>query len=100
MEGILIENLDNVLTHFNIISVKSRCGSGEGFCRLRDFTINGEDYTIEWWKNNSYLFHRNLTIPFYTVEQCNTWPNSAKLNLQFKDKYKNTVCILPIEEYE
>ena len=95
-----IEHIDKTLIHKNIEFIKPPKREDCHFERCRHFDIFGKRYTIEWWNNICYLKHQELTIIFCFVEQSNTWPNNAKLNLQFKDNNGNTVCILPIDYYE
>jgi len=92
-----IEHLDCVLKHKNIERIECQKGIGdEYFERKRKFVIAGETYQITWYRNTSYLEHRNLTIPFDSVKQSGTWPNNKKTNLQFYNSKLETCCILPI----
>jgi len=61
------------------------------------FTVLGKNYEIEWWRNISYLFYDDLQIPFERVTRSNSWPNGAKMNLQFYSERGNVNCILKIE---
>jgi hypothetical protein len=69
--------------------------------KFRELTasINGIVYQIEWWINISYLTTPNGAIlPFHDVAISGTWPNAARLNVQFR--YYNEVCfIIPLEDY-
>lgn len=96
-----IEDLDKALTHKNIIV--STYGGKDTliiFKRYREIIINGVMYTIHWYMNECYLRTKTLTIPFRSVKQASTWPNGAKMNLQFYDKNSVICCILKIEEWE
>lgn len=95
-----IEDLDKVLTHKNI--TVSKYGDKDKlviFRRHREVIINGVMYTISWYINDCYLKTKDLEIPFRKVRQTGTWPNGAKMNLQFYDKNEDVCCILRIEEY-
>jgi hypothetical protein len=67
--------------------------------RTLGFYIGVKKFEIEWWVNISYL-HTDCgcKIPFHTVTLSGTWPNRAKLNLQFYYN-KEAGCILPVEHY-
>ena len=95
-----IEELDNVLTHKNIENIESKRGLGEEyFKRKRRFVIAGEKYQITWYRNTSYLEHRNIIVRFDLVKQSGTWPNNKKMNLQFYNTNLETCCIIPLEDY-
>jgi len=95
-----IDDLDRVLCHPNIVDVVSCPVGDELFQRRREFTVHDERFAIEWWVNGSYLYHGRLTIPFKTVRQSGTWPNMAKLNLQFYNDDHRVCCVLEIEQYQ
>lgn len=98
MKAIPIDTLDEVLTHPNI-EVRSEAVGDETFERSRVFTVNGEEYRIEWWVNGCYLYAGDLITLFNWVRRSNTWPNRAKLNLQFYDQHDQVIAVLPIEYY-
>ena len=60
--------------------------------------MNGKVYRIEWWKNISYLHRDGLVVVFERVNQSPTWPNRAKLNLQFYYG-ANTTAIIELEHW-
>jgi len=91
-----IEDLKKVLDHKNISMVENK-EPDEFFDREMRFVIDGECYKTVWWVNVSYLEIGVLLIPFRYVKQESTWPNNAKLNLQFYNDRNEIVCILPIE---
>ena len=91
-----IKDLDKVLQHKNI-KLESNPKPDEFFDRVRYFSIDVRFYKIVWYCNICYLYHNELQIPFNYVEQCGTWPNNAKTNLQFYTADNTAVCILPIE---
>ena len=95
-----VEELDKVLAHPNI-ELHPVTERPSEFNRNRVFTLNGKEYTIEWWVNISYLhIGRDVIIPFDTVKQCGTWPIRSKLNLQFYDIEKRVCCIIAnLEDY-
>lgn len=66
------------------------------FNRSIYFKVNSEEYLIEWWCNLCYLYAGDLLVIFDTVKVDSTWPNRAKMNLQFY--YNGEICaIIPIE---
>ncbi len=95
------EDVRKTLRHKNIDVVPSKTEEPTEFNRVIEFRIKGVDgkYKITWWKNVSYLTTPNKAyIPFHYFSISSTWPNRAKLNLQFS--YNNqTSCIIPIEYY-
>jgi hypothetical protein len=95
-----IEELDKVLTHPNIQLALVAEKAGE-FNRNRTFTLNGKEYTIEWWANISYLhIGSGVIVPFDSVKQRGTWPIMSKLNLQFYDAQSRVCCIIAnLESY-
>ena len=95
-----IEELDKVLIHPNIQIEPTSERPGE-FNRNKVFTLNGNEYTIEWWVNISYLhIGRDVIIPFDFVRQQGTWPIRSKLNLQFYDIEKRVCCVIAnLESY-
>lgn len=94
-----IEMLDRALSHPNI-EVEKAAVEGQAFKRIRNFKVCGKEYSIKWYRNGCYLFHHGIEIPFQSVIQKNTWPNHAKVNLQFYDSGLEVCCVLPIEYYE
>lgn len=98
MTDFSIETLDKILTHPNI-NVKPSIPRDAHFDRFRYFTLDGTEYVIEWWVNICYLNIGGVIIPFNSVQQSGTWPNRAKLNLQFYDKQSNICCVIPLEKY-
>ena len=93
-----IESLDRVLDHPNIRVDKMPVGD-ELFDRIRILTIDLHKYEIKWYKNICYLKHGSLIVPFRSVRQQNTWPNNAKMNLQFYGRNNWVCCVLKIEDY-
>lgn len=95
-----LEELDKVLAHPNI-KLQAKAEAPGEFNRNRAFTLNGNEYVIEWWVNISYLYiGRDVTIPFDFVKQQGTWPIRSKLNLQFYDIEKRVCCVIAnLESY-
>lgn len=94
-----IEDLDKVLTHPNI-QMQPVTERPAEFNRDRVFTINGNEYHIEWWCNACYLHIGGVIVPFDSVRRSNTWPIMSKLNLQFYDRHGEVCCVIPdIEQY-
>jgi len=97
LNTITIEQLDKVLDH-PLINLQASSLSSECFDRNRYFEVNGKKYRIEWFVNICYLICDELTVPFESVEQSNTWPNMSKMNLLFcRDGVP--ACILRIEKH-
>lgn len=94
-----IEQIDKQLTHPNVKVTMKTLGD-ERFERIRELVIDGQTYTIEWWQNISYLRFGGLLVIFDSVKQTGTWPNSAKMNLQFYDDRGELCAVLPIEYYK
>ncbi len=90
-----LEELDAVLDYPTLTVTHAAMGD-ESFNRIRQFEVNGQYFFIAWWKNRSYLHTGELTIPFETIEQSNTWPHASKMNLQFYDD-NNLCAILKLE---
>ena len=68
-----------------------------GFSREFAFCIDGSDYEIRWFHNQSTLSSGFLDVMFHRVKVANTWPNRSKMNLQFYDDKNNVVAVLPID---
>ena len=99
MKEFTIEDLDRSLSYPTIMVIPSKNKGPEHFERMRKFIVFGKEYTIEWWKNISYLFIDGVQIPFYGMQISNTWPNRSKMNLQFYDDRDEVCCVLKIEDY-
>jgi hypothetical protein len=91
-----IEKLDSVLDHKCINILPVECND-DSFNRNRRFEALGLEHSIKWYTNVSYLETNGVSVVFYTVRQSNTWPNNAKMNLQFENENGVTVAVLPIE---
>jgi len=70
-----------------------------GFSREFAFCIDGADYEIRWFHNQSTLSSGFLDVIFHRADISGTWPNRAKMNIQFYDINNNVVAVLPIERY-
>lgn len=99
-----LEDLDKALKHKNICvsiygdkNVVKHSSPTTVFKRHREITIKGIIYKIGWYINQCELKIGALTVLFNSVKQASTWPNSAKMNLQFYDKNRAVCCILRIE---
>jgi len=92
-----LEQLEECLNH-DSISWNYVKKEGQGFSRKIEFSVDGQKYEITWYKNYSTLKSGNLVCMFTNVKQSNTWPNEAKLNLQF-NLYGETSAVIPIEDY-
>ena len=92
-----LDDLDKVLSHPSVNAYLGDDSTQTGI-RHKSFAIDGRTFKIEWWTNICYLYADGLTVPFDWVRVSNTWPNRAKLNLQFYRNGDTTpICILPIE---
>ena len=92
---------DQILAALDYHTVTLPDKGDEGWTRATRFIVGGNEYKIVWFWNVSTLhFPCGSEVKFYGVERTNTWPNAAKMNLQFKDKAGDTFCIMPIESYE
>ena len=98
MAEFTLEELDKALTH-KLINVVNHTTKGETFERKRMFTLREQTFIIEWYINVCYLYIEKLTIPFHSVKQSGTWPNSAKLNLQFYNASGEACAILELESF-
>lgn len=92
-----IEELEQVLVHPNI-TIAPVVEEEAKLNRDRTFTLNGRHYRVEWWCNVMYLFSDDLMVVFDKIEQSGSWPNHAKLNLQFR-KDGATVAVIELEQY-
>lgn len=72
---------------------------GGNFNREITFVIRGVTYKIEWWINLCYLHIGEFKMYFDKLEIDGCWPNHFKNNLNFLSD-KNTIAIIPVEEYE
>jgi hypothetical protein len=68
-----------------------------GFSRQFGFNVDGADYEIKWFRNQSTLTSGFLMVKFHHAEISNTWPNNSKMNIQFYDERNEVVAVLPIE---
>ncbi len=92
--------IDLLKSNKNIVDVENQQEGNGNFNRNIRFKVKGNQYMIEWWKNTCYLhIDTRAFIVFSDVEISGTWPNRAKLNLQFIDLAGEKICILPIEDY-
>lgn len=97
-----IEELDKVLSSYPTIEIIPAPESADPteFLRDRYFKVNGEEYRIEWWVNICYLYiGENVQICFKSIKVSDTWPNDAKMNLQFYDEKNNVCAILKIDNH-
>jgi hypothetical protein len=98
MTPITIEKLDAVLKHKNIEIIPNP-NPEKYFDRNRFFKINGQNFKIVWFCNTSTLFFGDVLVRFVSVSQEKTWPNRAKMNLQFYDEHGDVCCVIKIEDY-
>lgn len=93
MEYEVVEKM--LLSHQNILGYK--CERGE-FKRRFEFSINDIPYTIEWFYNVSNLYlPGGCQLLFDTFKISSSWPNDAKLNLQFYNDRGETVFLIPLD---
>jgi len=99
MSNFTIEDLDRILD-YPTIEVATVIEEPAKFIRVREFEVDGNKFSIEWWANLSYLkIDDTLIIPFDTAELTNTWPNRSKMNIQFQ--YKGHTCVvLKVDSYD
>lgn len=92
-----LEELESVMGHprIKLLPISEEGGK---LCRDRSFIIGDELYSIEWWINVSYLRKGGLLVVFDNVKRSHTWPNRAKLNLQFYYNDK-VVAVIELEPY-
>jgi len=69
--------------------------------RIILFESRGIEFEIQWWINQSYLYIGGVgPILFKKVEKIHTWPNHAKMNLQFYQNESLPCCIIEVDWYE
>ena len=93
-----IEQLDMVLD-YPTIDVDPHDEDSGKFDRYRSFRVDGVSYKIKWFCNFCTLYCGDVEVLFRWVKRTGTWPNHAKLNLQFYDDRNSVCCVLPIEYY-
>lgn len=97
------EELEKVLkSHSNIKDLvpSNMCPLDELFNRNFHFKIFNKQYKITWFHNMCALYIDEIEIFFNDVIIAGTWPNNAKINLQFYNIYNDSpIAILPIEYY-
>lgn len=75
--------------------------AGTDLDRWIEFSIDGQDYKIQWHCNIMKLYHHNLTILFGHIVLFDSWPNSwpsgCKLNLILYLEGE-VACIIPVEK--
>ena len=93
-----MESVEAIVTAITHTTVKVNVPIVEppGLNRQVYFTVNSEEYMIEWWCNICYLHVGDLLVIFDKVMVSSSWPNSAKYNLQFY--YNGEICaVIPIQ---
>jgi len=93
-----IEHMANQLNYPTISVIQAMPSKPEEFNRNLHFNVGGEAYMIEWWANLAYLHHKDMIVPFEHVSRQGTWPNGAKMNLQFY-LGREVCCVIKIEDY-
>ena len=98
MSEFKLTELEEALTH-DYIDWEYINHDEHGFSRTIRFSLHGLGYRIIWFRNHSRLINGNMDVMFTRAAQSGTWPNLAKLNLQFY-LGDETCAVLPLEYYE
>ncbi len=72
-----------------------------GFSRTFQFTAEGIDYKVVWFKNQSTLHKDGLQVMFHHADVSNTWPSpsGSKNKLQMYDYSNNCVSVIVLERF-
>ena len=98
--GIKHEKLIEVLKCSDKIKVENTNLSHERFKRVFNCSVNDIEFKIVWHQNYSTLYFGEVIVLFYDLKCNGFYPNSARLNLNFKHEDNDTVCVIPVEMKE
>ena len=103
MRGVIpnsIQQIESLLSGLGFELTPIDVGNNGHYRAVEALKAGVDSFQIQWWMNQCYLFAGELIVPFKSIEASGTWPNRAKMNLQFYSDSHTPCAILPIQWYD